>query len=151
MKTMLAIVFLLLTPNLKAANPYGMSDWHVVQFTLLMECRGEPFDGQRQAAQTIVRRSKKYGISMAAACLMKKQYSCWNKIPSYEYLTKLSKNDKTWNRLGAITNLMFQGKDPYPENPNIEFYHGLSVSPKWTYDLKLIGVNGGHAFYQEKI
>jgi N-acetylmuramoyl-L-alanine amidase len=137
---------------MKGATDKMTWDEQVASRTLWGECRGEPEEGQRAVAHVLWNRMRdgRWGKSLAAVCLARLQFSCWN--PSDEQrplMAVLSDSNPMLQKLAGILAGAEKGTDP---TGGALFYYSDSmiVPPKWAQGMTFLRKIGHHSFYTDK-
>jgi N-acetylmuramoyl-L-alanine amidase len=123
-------------------------DVDVVAATLYKEARGEGQKGMEAVNEVIHNRSKNKSKSLSEICTQPKQFSCWNDIkPTKDVIDSIAKKDP---KGFAIAKKIASDKLTN-HTKGAEYYHTLTVKPKWGPKLKKDGyqtvVIGNHIFY----
>lgn len=135
------LLFMVMIPSLVKANPYNITDTSVIVCTMLMEDRQDGIEGLKAIAQIISTRAKQRHISPSEACLQRKQFSCWNKVPSESDLYVLVKEAQKfglWDQALEIAHQVQANNAPICEQ--IEFathyYNPKLCNPDWALFAK---------------
>lgn len=129
-----------------------------IAFAVHFEARGEPLEGQKLVAQTVMTRAEDTGKEPCEVVLKKAAYA--KSIKKYVVLTKngpkLTKNGEILaeNLQKCVKKCVFwvakraklAGKPP----SRVEFFHELKARPRWAKHMKRLRVVGGHVFYARK-
>ncbi len=142
---MLKVLLLLLSANFVFAGLTHSE--RVVALTILGEARGEGKAGMYAVACVIKQRAVERKKSLAAVCLQRKQFSCWNsgrdlshlfKSPAADYAIRLAKG-------------MVSGKDLDRRYVNFaNHYCTLNTRPYWSKGIKPVKTIKNHKFYKIK-
>lgn len=129
-------------------------DEQVAVRTLWGEARGEPEDGQLAVAHVLLNRRKagKWGPTLAAVCLSRLQFSCWNASdPNRELMAVLAEDGAMFQRLKAVLERArvdnANGKDP---TGGATHYYSTSMKdpPNWSKGATMTGQFGKHRFFR---
>ena len=129
-----------------------------IAFAVHFEARGEPLEGQKMVAQTVMTRAEDSGKEPCEVVLKKAAYA--KSIKKYVVLTKngpkLTKKGEILaeNLQKCVKKCVFlvakraklAGKPP----SRVEFFHELSIKPHWAAHMKPVKRVGGHIFYARK-
>ncbi len=127
-------------------------DTQIGSRTLYGECRGESEEGQRAVAHVLWNRMRdgRWGKTIAAVCLARLQFSCWNPSdPQRPLMAVLADENPTLQKLAGILAGAEAGDDP---TRGALFYYSdtMTVPPKWATGMKLLRKIGHHTFYTDK-
>ena len=126
-------------------------DEHIAIRTLYGEARGEPEEGQRAIAHVLLNRLRegRWGKTLAAVCLARFQFSCWNASdPNRERMAALADDDPVFERLRAILHAARAELDP-TDGASHYFAVSLIRLPKWSIGATFCGQIGRHRFYKD--
>ena len=107
------------------------SVFFVVVMTLWFECRAEPFAGKQAVASVIYNRAGGKVENMAAVCLKRKQFSCWNKrLPEEVCYPRVSAvNVVAWTECCRLASELT--RDTFCPTGRWKHFHAVSVNPYW--------------------
>lgn len=126
-----------------------MENIDILAKTIYGEARGETVQGQYAIALVIMNRfkSKKWyaGATVAATCLKKWQFSCWNESdPNSAIIKKLTKEQLQPYYL--IAENVIKGNCIDITN-GATHYHTKNIHPQWARGKKPCATIGNHIFY----
>lgn len=129
--------------------PYGEAAARIISYTLYAEARGEPLKGKRAVAAVIQTRARRSGISLTAACLQEKQFSCWNglkAVPDYYVSGEGIQPEDLHARsdcYGIAWVLMTSTRE---WEFLTHFYNPRKSTPSWASELRGTRTIGNHVF-----
>lgn len=119
--------------------------------TLYGEARGEPEEGQLAVAHVLLNRHKsgRWGPTLAAVCLARLQFSCWNASdPNRELMAVLPEDGPAFAKLKAVLDAARNGSDP-THGATHYYADSMIVPPKWSVGASYAGRFGHHKFYRD--
>lgn len=126
-----------------AAVANAMTSEETIASTLWMEARGEGCNGIDAVASVIYNRAKvKDGNAMAAVCLKRKQFSCWN---GRKHTVPAKAKGAMWDYCLTVARRMAGGSFVPANNAN-HYYNPSRCNPSWGKSLKDSFVLGNHRF-----
>lgn len=89
------------------------------------------------------------GISIAATCLKRKQFSCWNPgDPNFKYLAKLTVSEKVFAECVRAAYAVLTDQDGGDRTNGACHYYAKSIpAPNWAVGRKPDAEIGGHLFF----
>lgn len=126
-------------------------DTQVGARTLYGECRGEPEEGQRAVAHVLWNRMRdgRWGKTIAAVCLARLQFSCWNPSDAQRPLMAVLQDDNpTLQKLAAILAEAETGEDP-TKGATHYFSDTMIQPPSWSVGATLCRKIGHHSFFRD--
>lgn len=137
-------------PGLKESNPSTEEDAaHVISYTLYAEARGESTTGKLAVASVIYTRSKLLDISSPEVCLMPRQFSCWNNVPTVPHFFITGDNLAPADALARdecyrIAHMLLENQHHWEFFTH--YYNASKVHPRWANAMEGVKVIGRHTF-----
>lgn len=138
----ICVIMTILTALSGEGASLDVTHTEVVTATLILEAGGEYAEGAMQAVhEVILRRANNRGISPAAVCLQRLQFSCWNENRVQQMLK--AKSHKRWSEALKIT----RGQ-PTSYTGGADHYHADYCNPYWNKHMEMTVKIGRHIFYK---
>lgn len=140
-------------PEPHEAAAAAATDADVLARTVWGEARGEPRAGREAVAAVVVNRvaagRRAWGLSVAAACLAPRQFSCWNADdPNRPKLLAVGPADRAFAECLAVARLALAGRLPDPTG-GATHYHAAGILPRWARGRAPSAAIGRHVFYRD--
>jgi N-acetylmuramoyl-L-alanine amidase len=132
-------------------NPMAVTTW--------MEARNQPRSGRLAVMHVIKNRvhanKRMFGIGLRGVCRKPWQYSAWNRNDDSQrvaFFNMLQLPDDhpqkiLWRSIQNDAKEVWAGR--HEDNTGgATYYHTPAVSPRWRYDMKVVGVIKDHIFYR---
>ena len=126
-------------------------DLHILASTIIGEAKNEPDKGKAAVAWVVMnrlsRQRKSWGRTIAAVCLMPKQFSCWNDAFRRRLLT-IDERNPLFVKCEHIATGVVSGEIPDPTGDADHYYADYISPPDWAEKDKKTVVIGHHVFYK---
>lgn len=127
-------------------------DLEIGSATIFMEASDQPLIGKQAVAAVIVNRQKsgKFGPTIAAVCLARLQFSCWNDAdPNRERMARTLDDDGVLQQCQQVMQDAMNGA-PDPTG-GATFYYATSMTtpPSWAASMIPCGQFGSQLFFRE--
>lgn len=126
-------------------------DEQIAVRTLYGEARGESEEGQDAVAHVLLNRVKdgRWGKTLAAVCLSRLQFSCWNAAdPNRDFMAVLQDDTPTFLKLKSVLDAAKAFPDP-TKGATHYFSVTMAQPPKWSIGATFCGQFGRHKFYRD--
>lgn len=142
------------------------TDIEVLARTVFGEARGETMQGQIAVAYTVVHRAQialafknQHGKphplfgdgSLASACKMPWQYSCWNQNdPTRARMVTVTANDPAYQRALYVAHAVVCGQISDALPGSTHYYNpDVVAAPVWSAKARFMGSIGSHRFFKD--